>query len=226
MTNKLRLFFPVSEFYKISQRFGENILNYTAFGLKGHTGFDIYQVPRSFYYSQFNIYAAHDGEVVHIERDPNLGIGVTLRTNEKFSDVNGNEYYWKTRYWHMQVKGVFVQIGQQVKAGELIGYADSTGFSTGTHLHFDLKPIKIVGEIDTEEVKRALNDREFTNVFFDNGYYGAVDLEPYLEKKSDGSFYTANQLIKDLEKAKEEIKKTESLLQRLVAWFKKIGRIK
>ena len=41
----------------------------------------------------------------------------------------------QTWYWHMQPR-VVVQPGQQVTAGQLIGYEGSTGFATGCHVHF------------------------------------------------------------------------------------------
>ncbi len=39
-------------------------------------------------------------------------------------------------YAHMREGGVTVQAGQTVTLGQVIGYAGSTGFSSGPHLHF------------------------------------------------------------------------------------------
>lgn len=39
-------------------------------------------------------------------------------------------------YAHLMHQGVAVKVGQQVQAGEVIGYAGSTGYSSGPHLHF------------------------------------------------------------------------------------------
>ena len=222
---KLKLYFPLSKSYKISQKFGENLFNYKQFGLIGHNGFDIYQTPQWVYSSTFNIYADLEGEVVHIERDPSLGIGITIRTNEQFLDVYNKPYYWKRRFWHLQIGGVLVQVGQKVKTGDLIAYADNTGFSSGTHTHYDVAPIQIVGEVDTDEERLALSDYDFVNVEQNNGYRGRIDPDLYLEKKSDGSYYTALDLKQDLNKLTEEIIKTKSLLDKLVAFFKRIGKL-
>jgi len=39
-------------------------------------------------------------------------------------------------YAHLRHQGIAVQNGQRVGAGEIIGYAGSTGYSNGPHLHF------------------------------------------------------------------------------------------
>lgn len=42
-------------------------------------------------------------------------------------------------YAHMREGGVTVRVGDQVSLGQVIGYAGSTGFSSGPHLHFALQ---------------------------------------------------------------------------------------
>ena len=44
---------------------------------------------------------------------------------------------YTTAYGHMS--GIAVAPGQQVRKGEIIGFAGSTGYSTGPHLHFEVQ---------------------------------------------------------------------------------------
>ena len=44
---------------------------------------------------------------------------------------------YTTLYGHM--KSVAVTEGQYVEQGQVIGYVGSTGYSTGAHLHFEVR---------------------------------------------------------------------------------------
>lgn len=76
--------------------------------------------------------------------------GIVIGTENSFS-VGGNDKYFLDKanfvkiihndgtiatYAHLMKDGVFVTSGQHVKAGVLLGYSGSTGFSSGPHLHF------------------------------------------------------------------------------------------
>lgn len=153
----------------ITQGFGENVEYYKQIGLKnGHNGIDLVANDGDL------IIAAHDGIVTFAGEDGSAGLGVVIRTNEQFLDINGRPSFWKSIYWHLQTGSICVHASQQVRRGEIIGRADNTGFSTGSHLHFSIKPVQ-QGEADWK----------WDNVEQGNGYNGAVDPMPYYVHRFD-----------------------------------------
>lgn len=160
---KLKLLHPTDNPYFI-QRFGLNGEYYQKNGINiiGHNGIDFRARHGE------TIYAAHDGYATLTGEDGAGGIGVVIRTNEPMEYLGGTAYI-KSIYWHMVKGGILVRAGDKIVAGQPIGLADSTGFSTGDHLHFGIKP-QAQGE----------NDYTWENVEQKNGYNGAIDPEPYL----------------------------------------------
>lgn len=160
--NKLELWFPLKP-TKINQPFGVNYDYYNktlGLNLAGHNGIDFFSTHGQV------VRATHDGEITYAGVDNNEGYGVVLRTLEP-KEYKGKEVYFKTIYWHL-VKDIPVRVGQKIKVGDIIGYADNTGLSTGTHLHFGLKP---------QEKGEA--DWIWLNIEQSNGYLGAIDPMPY-----------------------------------------------
>lgn len=195
---KLELFFPVKPYF-LYQRFGdsqactENTPNvpitqrrvvgavngvcpvgyvplYPLLGMKGHTGEDM-AAGRG-----MPVRAAHDGIVREVQLEPERGLGVGIITHERRDMGPYGTHYAKTRYWHLL--SVAVQLGQEVRCGDILGYADSTGLSSGDHLHFELKPVEY-------------KDDGFTyyNAYQDNGYFGAVDPSMFWSQKNGVRFY-------------------------------------
>ncbi|WP_156251955.1 M23 family metallopeptidase [Pseudactinotalea terrae] len=79
------------------------------------------------------IHAAAAGEVTYV------GYGLGGRSGMIIvlkHEVDG-EIFW-TWYIHMYPDGIFVEQGQSVAAGEVIGEVGSYGNSTGPHLHFEV----------------------------------------------------------------------------------------
>ncbi len=74
------------------------------------------------------IVAAKSGIVSQVSRYQVVGYGLMV----KIRHGNGQE----TLYAHMQ--NIYVQEGQSVSQGQAIGQMGSTGYSTGTHLHFEV----------------------------------------------------------------------------------------
>lgn len=138
-------------FAVVGQGFGQNLNpTYAQMGLKGHNGIDIPCAEGT------PVFAAHAGRVVKLSEKPSFGLGVTLQSEDG---------QFVTIYWHL--KQILVTVGQQLRELDMVGLADSTGNSTGNHLHFGKYPI---GEPKN------------------NGYDGAVDPLPDIIESPNFSF--------------------------------------
>lgn len=82
------------------------------------------------------IYAAQKGTVHIVSWSSNCGNYVVLKHDF------GGDYVFYTRYMHMNsnsaTNGLNLKVGQEVEAGQLIGFVGTTGYSTGNHLHFEI----------------------------------------------------------------------------------------
>ena len=79
------------------------------------------------------IHAVADGVVVELVSD--YRSGTYLRIQHTASD--GSIYY--SAYAHQYMSDIIVRAGQTVTAGEQIGAVGSNGWSTGAHLHFEIR---------------------------------------------------------------------------------------
>lgn len=108
----------------ITQPFGANPQIYQRFGLPGHEGVDFRAL------SGTEIRSCFEGTVYEVHRNPKdhaYGIHVRLR----------HQLGYRTVYGHLAKP--LVDVGEVLKAGAVLGLADSTGASTGSHLHLTLK---------------------------------------------------------------------------------------
>jgi murein DD-endopeptidase MepM/ murein hydrolase activator NlpD len=87
----------------------------------GHFGLDIAAEPWD------PIVAVADGKVVFADWGGGYGNLVILE--------HGND--WRSYYAHLTE--IAVDVGQPVRQGETLGGAGTTGYSTGPHLHFELR---------------------------------------------------------------------------------------
>lgn len=94
---------------------------------KLHTGVD-FAAPAG-----THILAAADGRVAFAGPAPGYGYLILIEHT-----VNGQRV--ASGYAHMYSSGVHVSAGDTVTAGQHIGDIGSSGYSTGAHLHFEIRP--------------------------------------------------------------------------------------
>ncbi|WP_139177877.1 M23 family metallopeptidase [Ruania alba] len=124
--------------YNFTSRYGPRV--HPIFGTSSvHTGLDMSAAAGT------PIHAVADGTVVHAGagRDGRSSMLVIIE-----HEIDG-EKYW-TWYVHMYPNGVYVQEGQQVSAGEVIGAVGSYGNSTGPHLHLEVHVDEALTSVDPE----------------------------------------------------------------------------
>ena len=123
------LFRPVDCQFYISQHFGENPNTYPL--TNGHNGMD-FGLPEG-----NPVMATADGVVTRAELDtvtavtPNRGYGYHVRIQHPDGSTS--------IYGHFQQDSFLVQTGDNVSMGTIIGRSGNTGFSTGPHLHFEVR---------------------------------------------------------------------------------------
>ncbi|MEI7616054.1 MAG: peptidoglycan DD-metalloendopeptidase family protein, partial [Actinomycetota bacterium] len=112
-----RLLWPVLG--KISSGFGYRRIS--SGGSKFHSGVDIYAPSGS------PVYAAETGQVIKAGYDGGYGYCILIYHGGNFA----------TFYAHLS--GFTISNGQFVQKGQVIGYVGTTGFTTGPHLHFEVR---------------------------------------------------------------------------------------
>lgn len=141
MGNTLKISYPF-KFLTISQKWNNpDPAAYQQFGFKNHNGLDLI----SGYANQNGVYAPKTWPVycpvenftVHMKRYSPQGGGneFWMLSNTKLQ-LGDKECYAYLGFAHAEK--VFVEVGDQPALGEMLSIQDSTGFSTGSHLHLGL----------------------------------------------------------------------------------------
>ena len=140
---------------------------YNLMGMKAHGGID-----RACYYREPVYFDADYEGWMKTEVDNAGGIGVDVVSNEPLiqcTEPNCNDkHYIKRRYWHLE--RVIGYDGKKIKRGDAIGLGDSTGASSGNHVH--------------EGTKWCT--KEGRGLHRNNGYFGNFN---YLDPKIGGQYY-------------------------------------
>jgi len=96
----------------------------SVYGTKGHLGIDFGAS------SGQEVYAVREGTVYFIDTHERSGLDVRIEHM-----IDGKKY--RSKYEHL--KGWAVKVGDKVKTGQIVGWADNTGWSSGNHLHFQFE---------------------------------------------------------------------------------------
>ena len=94
------------------------------YGTKGHLGIDL-----KAYHGQ-EVYCSQKGIVYSIDTNPKSGLDVKV-----ISLVGGRDFI----HIYEHLLGYQVKVGDAVETGQLLGWANNTGYSSGDHLHFEIK---------------------------------------------------------------------------------------
>ena len=130
----------LNKYFQITQYFGENPNAYIQFGVQGHNGVD-FGCPEG-----TSIYSVFPGTVTRTGYDQQ-GYGNYVRVTTSFG-----------RIIYAHLREYVININKKVIMGQMIGRSGNTGYSSGPHLHLEMRK----------------NGEE------GNGYNGAVDPLLYL----------------------------------------------
>lgn len=115
---------PVGSMYVITQTFDEHIAYRAAANLKNYNGGVDYATPM-----RTPVYPACSGVVRAVGDFGNIGYGKYIR----IAHIDGFE----TVYAHLDE--IVVRVGESVNECKIVGYTGNTGFTTGPHIHFELR---------------------------------------------------------------------------------------
>jgi len=80
--------------------------------------------------------AVRDGVVIRVKEDGKKGGGNTKYRPDGNLVVIQHSDSSRSGYWHLKYNGVLVNVGDSVKAGQVIALSGKTGYTYFPHLHF------------------------------------------------------------------------------------------
>lgn len=94
------------------------------YGPEGHKGLDLRA------WRGQEVYCARDGVVTYVDSETRTGLDVRVE-----SVIDGEKY----THIYEHLLGYAPQVGKKILTGQLIGWADNTGYSSNDHLHFEVR---------------------------------------------------------------------------------------
>jgi len=138
-----------------SQSFGNTSPLYT---YDGHSGVDIAYNYRCPIVAPCKLW-------INLTIESTTGYGKHVRAYTEDKEIDGKTYFLELIFGHLDE--IVISSGEWVEKGTLLGYGDSTGHSTGHHLHL--------------EGKLWVKNNSGAELLFRNGYLNAFDMETYGE---------------------------------------------
>ncbi len=117
---------PVENYMKMTSKYGIRIHPITK-KQSFHTGVDLVGSVGSY------ILSISKGEVFKISKTNAYGNSIEI----KHIDEEGNIFY--SFYAHLRDNSISVKVNQEIQEGQRIGIQGTTGWSTGEHLHFEIR---------------------------------------------------------------------------------------
>jgi len=150
---------------------------YKSIGYEGHNGLDI-----ATWLGEPTYHCAEWNGWMRTEEDFDGGIGIDVVSHEPLLQCTEKgckeKHYVKMRYWHNLMNywhnhkiPTFKRVKRykdiEVRSGEMVALSDSTGNSSGSHVHKGFKWC----------------DKEGNGIHKDNGYGGAININKYYEDR-------------------------------------------
>lgn len=133
---------------------------YRSWGLQGHNGID-YGLPKG-----TPVYSCDEGTILQAGDNGDFGTSVTI------------QHSWGTSLC-AHLSSLEIQPGQQVSKHQRLGNSGDSGFTSGPHLHFAIKP---------------------TETDINNGFLGYVDPAPYFQTVTTSPTVIEKEVIKEVVK--------------------------
>ncbi len=148
----------------ITQGWGIKNPSYEQFGFTRHNGLDCKEgVDR-------HVYCPVKAQVLEVGNNPGAGNYVRLKTTEKY-EVEGSEcYVW---FMVMHLEKATCKTGDILDIGGEIGITDSTGFSTGPHVHISFRRVTQYNtQLDTDpSTDFTFNPQPYMTTVYAVDYY-------------------------------------------------------
>lgn len=156
---KLELYYPAKPYVE-TQAWGIYNPAYLQFGFSKHNGRDFLLGTNK------SLYAPCDSVVLgtgYVEKG--AGNYISLRTAGKVSFNDMADSYVTLVFMHME--SISVKAGQTLKAGDFLGIADNTGFSTGPHTHLACyRSDELGNKLDKNEANGTFDHYPYFNRYY------------------------------------------------------------